>query len=103
MRLSSIDFEGCGFPEEYVFVCAIFLAAAIMTSFVLLHFLINEEYFEKKIRLPVVFYLFNPKAFTRLGNIVRTISAVSVFAMILLMTSTYYLFKYGIYTCGQLN
>ena len=103
MRLSSIDFLGCGFPEEYIFIGAVTLSAIIMASFVLLHLLVDKEYFDGKAWIPIVFHLFNKDAFTKLGNVIRVVLIISLLLLVVLFVGVYYLYKYEILTCGQVR
>lgn len=103
MRLSSVDFLGCGFPEEYIFIVTVILSAIIMISFVLLHFLVDEEYFNKRTWLPIIFYFFNQEAFTKSGNIVRLVAIISILLLLLILCIAYYLYKYEILSCGQIR
>ncbi len=103
MRLSSIDFLGCGFPEEYIFIGAVTLVAIIMASFVLLHLLVDEKYFDRQTWLPIVFHIFNKDAFTKPGNVVRVVLIISLLLLFVLLVSIYYLYKYQVLACGKIR
>ncbi len=79
------------------------LTVTSMITFVAVHFLVDEEYFRQKIRLPVVFHLFNAKAFTTTGNIARIVLVVSLSLLALALVALPYLYEYEIFVCGRLG
>jgi hypothetical protein len=77
VRLSSSDFGGCGFPEEWLFWLTLVFTAVFMLSMVMAMVLVEDDFFKEKRFFPVIFYYFNRSAFSQIGNLFRYLSLAS--------------------------
>ncbi len=71
MTLSSSYFEGCGFPEEYIFWVSSLIVIILVFSLIVIMVTVKEEFMKKAPLYFSLIYLFNSKAFTNIGNVFR--------------------------------
>lgn len=101
MRLSSKYFDGCGFPEEYLFWFGAMLILLLVLSLIMITLTVKEEFMDKvPLRFGLI-YIFNSKVYTKTGNIFRII----FFIVLPMVVSFEFLFlkmyEIGWLSCGS--
>ena len=102
MRISSLDFEKCGFPEDWLFWLVIMSFLVFLSSFALLHGSIKEGR-RSVFFFPVLFLILDEDAFTDFGKFLRLTLIIS-FVVGTVAVGTVFLWagsNTGYFDCGN--